>query len=178
MDIFIEQVVKREKTIKTLMTKILAVVLLFVVPLFFVFIAQYTNFYLIMVGFFLFIGGIYIVWYVFDSQKVEYEYSISGEKLNISKIISLRQRKRVCQVDIKEIQTLDIGDDKVKDMHFRKLYFATINPSHTEENYFASYKRPGYGKCLLIFNPNEKILNGMRPYLKKDLVLQHFVNKK
>ena len=102
MEGFNEQVVKRDKTAKSLVIKIVAVVLLFVIPLTLVFLGRFIP-YMAMVGLFVFIGGIYVVWWVFTSQKVEYEYSINGDMLNIAKIISLRRRKRVCDINIKDI---------------------------------------------------------------------------
>ena len=65
MDVFNEQVVKRDKTAKTVLIKIMAVILLFVIPLSFVLLANVVP-YMAMVGLFLFIGGIYIVWWVFS----------------------------------------------------------------------------------------------------------------
>ena len=114
MEGFIEQVVKRDKNAKSLIIKIMSVVLLLTVPAVFVIIAPFTNFYLALVGLFLFIGGIYVVWYVFSMQKVEYEYSVIGDTLNIAKIYDLRKRKRLCRLEIKDIEMLEKGDDKRK----------------------------------------------------------------
>lgn len=177
MEGFIEQVVKREKTGKSLAIKIIAVVLLFVIPLSVVYLARFINFYLALVGFFLFIGGIYVVWWVFAQQKVEYEYSIAGDSLDVAKIISLRKRKRVCRVSIKDIELLEQGDQNVKDRHFRKVYTAARNVNNTKENYYAVFTVPVYGKCLLVFNPNETIIDAMKPYMNRDLKLKFIYNK-
>ena len=178
MEGFNEQVVKRDKTLKSLVIKILAVALLIIVPLMFVLIAKLTTiFYLIMVGFFVFLGGIYVVWYVFSTQKVEYEYSVAGDTLEISKVIALRKRKRICRLEIKNIESLEVGDGNIKDKHFRKVYFAAKNINDTKTNYYAVFTEPIYGKCLLVFNPNEQILQGLKPYLKKELMLKLFYHK-
>ena len=178
MEGFIEQVVKRDKTAKSLLIKILAVVLLFVVPLTLIFIARFTNFYIALVGVFVFIGGIYVVWYVFTSQKVEYEYAVNGDTLDVAKIISLRKRKKVCRVNIRDIDMLETGDANIRNMHFRKMHYAAKNPTDTKNNTFAVFNMAGYGKCLLVFNPNETILQAMKPFLKKELMLKIFYNKK
>ena len=96
MEGFNEQVVKRDKTAKSLFIKIAAVVLLFAVPLSFVLLGRIIP-YMAMVGLFIFIGGIYVVWWVFTSQKVEYEYAVNGDVLDVAKIVSLRKRKRLCR---------------------------------------------------------------------------------
>ena len=177
MEGFIEQVVKRDKTFKNTLIKIVSVVLLFVVPLTFVFLARIINFYLALVGFFIFLGGIYVVWWIFSLQKVEFEYSIAGDSLDISKIISLRRRKKMVRVEIKDIEELEIGDEKIKKMGFRKVYNAAKNINNTKENYYAVFTTPVYGKCLIVFNPNQAILEGMKPYLRRELVIKHFYNK-
>ena len=177
MDIYNEQVVKRDKTAKTFLIKIMAVVLLFVVPLSFVLLANVIP-YMAMVGFFLFIGGIYIVWWVFSQQKVEYEYSVSSDTLVISKIISLRKRKQLVRVSIKEIQSMEKGDKNVKNRHFRKVYVAAKNEHNADDNTYAVFKNPLYGNCLLVFNPNEDIINAMRPHMNSDLVKQLYYTKK
>ena len=177
MEGFIEQVVKREKSGKTLAIKILAVVLLFIIPLTVIYIARFINFYLVLVGFFLFIGGIYVVWWVFSQQKVEYEYSVAGDTLDVAKIISLRKRKRVCRVSIKDIELLEQGDQNIRNRHFRKVYTAARNVNNTKENYYAVFTVPAYGKCLLVFNPNETIIEAMKPYMNRELKLKFIYNK-
>ena len=178
MEGFNEQVVKRDKTAKNLVIKIIAVVLLFVIPLTFVLLARLINFYLALVGFFLFIGGIYVVWWVFSQQKVEYEYSTVTDTLKIAKIISLRKRKKVCNVPIREITQLEVGDQNIRTQHFRKMYFAAKNPNDTGTNTYAVFNDQVYGKCLLVFNPNENILEGMKPYLDKTIMIQFFYKKR
>lgn len=176
MEGFNEQVVKRDKTAKSLFIKIAAVVLLFAVPLSFVLLGRIIP-YMAMVGLFIFIGGIYVVWWVFTSQKVEYEYSINGDMLNIAKIISLRRRKRVCDINIKDIELLEVGDQTIRERHFGKLYYACKNPADVTTNTFAVFADPVYSKCLLVFNPNQAILDGMKPYLRRELVVKLFYHK-
>ena len=178
MEGFIEQVVKRDKTAKSLAIKIISVVLLFVIPLTFVFLARFISFYLSLVGFFIFIGGIYVVWWIFTSQRVEYEYSVNIDTLDIAKVISLRRRKRMLSIEIKDIEMLEFGDKNIADMHFRKVYPAAKNINDTENNVYAVFTEQAYGKCLLVFNPNEEILNAMKPHMKRELVVKIFYNKR
>ncbi len=173
MEGFVEQVVKRDKTAKNLAIKIISVALLFLIPLGFVLLARVIP-YMALVGFFIFIGGIYVVWWIFSSQKVEFEYSVNGDSLDVAKIISLRRRKKVCRVPIKDIFLMEKGDAKVKDGHYRKIYNAAQNFYKPEDNTFALFNDPVYGKCMLVFNPNEEIINAMRPYMSVDLIRQIF----
>ncbi len=177
MEGFNEQVVKRAKKPKNLIIKIVAVMLLIMVPALCVMLAYVITPYMIYVGLFLFLGGIYAVWYVFTSQKVEFEYSVAGDELDIAKIISLRNRKRVCKVPIREIDKLDKDENTISNMRFTKTFIAARDVDAKNENYYAVYNSAAFGKCLLIFTPNKQILQGMKPYLKKDIVIKLFYNR-
>ena len=96
MEGFNEQVVKRVNKAKQLIIKIISVIILIMIPFAGAGLAILTHIqYIFMVSIFLFLGGIYGVWYVFSQQKVEYEYSVAGNDLDISKILLLRKSKAV-----------------------------------------------------------------------------------
>ncbi len=173
---FNEQVVKRVNKTAQLVIKILSFVLLITVPIVCVLLANIIP-YMVFVGLFLFLGGIYIVWYVVTSQRVEFEYSVSGDELDISKIISLRKRKRICKVPIREIEKLEKGEKSIEGIKFLKCFQAAHDIDKDEENYYAVFNSPAYGKSLLIFTPNEQILEGMKKYLNKDIVLKLFYKR-
>ena len=82
--------------------------------------------YMFYIGLFLFMGGIYVVWYIFTSQKVEFEYSVAGDELEVAKVISLRKRKRVCKVPIREIEQLEKGEKSVDGKKFSKSFNISI----------------------------------------------------
>lgn len=178
MDVFNEQVVKRVNRTQSLVIKIVAVFLLIAVPLLCVFIAPIIKVvYMYYVAFFLFVGGIYMVWYVFSCQKVEYEYSITGDELKVAKVIALRKRKKICTVPIREVEMLENSDEKVNNMHFMKTYIVPRDVNAKDENYYVVFNSAAHGRCLLVFTPNEQILKGMKPYLNKDIVLKVFYNR-
>lgn len=97
MNNFNEQVVRRVNKPKNLIIKIVSVLLLILVPTTLFLLAFATIAYLIYVAFFVFVGGIYVVWYVFSIQKVDFEYSVSGNELEIAKVVALRKRKNHVQ---------------------------------------------------------------------------------
>lgn len=178
MEGFIEQVVKRKNGIKQLIIKIVSVVLLITIPTVCVLIAPIIKIaYMVYIGLFLFIGGIYIVWYIFTSQNVEYEYSVNGDELDIAKVISLRKRKRICKIPIREIEILGKGEKTVNGVRILKSFIAAQDLSADNDNYYAVFTSPAYGRTLLIFTPDEHILEGMKRYLNKDIVLKLFYNR-
>lgn len=178
MEGFNEQVVKRQNGTKQLVIKIVAVMILVLIPFIAAALAIATHIqYIMIVGGFVFLFGIYGVWYTFSCQKVEYEYSVAGNDLDIAKIISLRKRKKICQVPISEITELTKDEKKIENVRFFKTFAAARDVNAKGENYYAVYNDPAYGKCLLIFTPNEQILEGMKPKLEKSLMLRVFYNK-
>lgn len=177
MEGFNEQVVKRVNTAKNTLIKIVSVLALITVPIICVLLAYVITPYMIYVGLFLLMGGIYVVWYIFSSQKVEFEYSVVGDELDVSKIISLRKRKRMCKVQIREITQLEKGEKSIENMRFTKTFIAAHNIENNEENYYAVFNSAAYGKCVLIFSPNENILEGMKKYLSKDIMIKLFYRR-
>lgn len=177
MEGFNEQVVKRANKPKNLIIKILSVLILIMIPIVFSVLAFVITAYMFYIGLFLFMGGIYVVWYIFTSQKVEFEYSVAGDELEVAKVISLRKRKRVCKVPIREIEQLEKGEKSVDGKKFSKSFIAARDIDADDENYYAVFNSAAYGKCLLIFSPNEQILEGMKRYLNKDIVLKLFYNR-
>lgn len=177
LDGFNEQVVKRVNKPKNLIIKIISILLLLLVPTICISLAYVITPYLIYIGFFAFLIGIYVVWYVFTSQKVEFEYSVLGSELTVSKIIALRKRKVLCKVKINEIEKLGKGEKTINGMRFSKTYIAAADIDKEAENYYATFNSPAYGKCLLIFNPDENTLQGMKKHLSHDLLIKLFYRK-
>lgn len=178
MEGFNEQVVKRVNKPKQLIIKIASILILLMIPVIFAAIAILTQIqYFMIIGGFLFLGGIYGVWYVFSCQKVEFEYSVAGNDLDISKIIALRKRKKLCTVPINEIEELTRDEAKIENVRVLKTFIAARDIDAKDELYYALYNNPAYGRCLLVFSPNEQILEGMKARLDKKIVLKLFYNK-
>lgn len=176
---FNEQVVKRVNKPKQLVIKIVAVLIVVMLPFIAAGIAILTGVqYIFVVGLFLTLAGIYGVWYVFSLQKVEFEYSVAGNDLDIYKIISLRKRKPVCRVPINEITVLTREEKEVENVRVTKAFVAPRDVDTKDENYYALFNSPAFGKCLLVFSPNEQILDGMRVHLDKLIVHELFYKNK
>jgi hypothetical protein len=62
-------------------------------------------------------------------------------------------------------------------MRFSKNYIAAADIDKESENFYATFNSPAYGKCLLIFTPNEQILQEMKPHLNRNLVVKLFYKK-
>lgn len=179
MEGFNEQSVARVNKGKQLAIRIIAVAVWLMIPVLGAAIAIITHIqYVFIVGIFVFLAGIYGLWYVFSSQKVEFEYSVAGKELGVAKIIALRKRKKLCTVPINEIEELTQDESKIENARITKTYYAARDMGAKDELYYALFNDPAYGRCLLVFSPNEQILNGMRPHLDKRLVIELFFKNK
>lgn len=180
MDVFNEQIVKRKRTAKSIAIIVATITLLFLVPFSCCALAVLGLVipYMIYVGLFIFIIGIYLAWYIITSQRVEFEYSVAGGTLDIAKIISKRKRKRVIKLDVKDIDLFcKIDDKRLETARVSKRIIAAGDPNDVHNTYSVIYNSPAYGKTLILFTPNEKIRNAMKSSLKKEIVLEMFYNR-
>lgn len=178
MDIFIEQVVKRKRNAKSIAIIVLVLSLLILIPAICCVLAFIAIPYFAYIGLFIFIIGIYLAWYFITGQRVEFEYSVNSGTLDIAKIISKRKRKRVTKVEIKDIDLFcKVTDKRINERNYQKQFMAAADPNDNENTYCVVYQNPAYGRTILTFTPNEKIREGMKPYLKKEIVLEMFYNR-
>lgn len=180
MEVFNEQVVKRKTNAKKIAIIIITLALLVLVPFTCCALAVLGLVipYMIYVGLFIFIIGIYVAWYVITSQRVEFEYSVATGTLDIAKVISKRKRKNMIKLEVKDIDLFcKIDDERLSKLHFAKRIVAAENPNDIENTYCLVFNSPAYGRTLIMFTPNEKIKNAMKPTLKKNIVLEMFYNR-
>lgn len=179
-DIFIEQLVERERPVKSRIIFIFAIIMVLLVPLTLVALAVNGIIipYFIYIAFFALAFGIWLLWYIRSHQNLEFEYQIVQDTLVVSKIIAKRKRKEMLRLDIRTIDVLAKGNEpELRKLNFSKVYDAAVNSGDDENTYYAVYQHAGYGRCALQFNPEEKVLGAMKPYLKKDIVLKIFYHR-
>jgi hypothetical protein len=111
------------------------------------------------------------------SQNVEFEYSFLSSVLRIDRIIAKRKRKPIVKVDVKRFDDFfPYSDSEMDKRKFNKIYHAA-HQEFSEENYVASFRDEGKGKCAIIFTPNEDLLNEMKLYFGNELRKNLFKNK-
>lgn len=178
MDAFIEQVVKRKRNARSVAIIVLVIGLLILLPVICCLLAYVITPYFIYIGLFIFVIGIYLAWFFITGQRVEFEYSVNLGTLDIAKVISKRKRRRVTKVEIKDIDLFcKVTDKRIDEKIYQKQFMAAGDPNDKENTYCIVYHSPAYGRTILTFTPNEKIRQGMKPYLKKEIVLEMFYNR-
>ena len=178
MDNLIEQVVPKKRDAGYVIRIIIIILIAIGIPAGFIVAAELTQTaYLAIIGLFLLLFCIYGAWYFITSQNVEFEYSFLSSVLRIDRIIAKRKRKPIVKVDVKRFDDFfPYSDSEMDKRKFNKIYHAA-HEEFSEENYVASYRDEGKGKCAIIFTPNEDLLNEMKLYFGNELRKNLFKNK-
>ena len=168
MDIFTEQIVKRKFSGKdwgiSFAASLAAVVLIYIsifilLPL--------TGMPLIPLV--VLVGSIYGVYWVVTSRNLEFEYSVTNGDLTVDKIINKRRRKRVVSFDVHN--TEEMGKYNAQRMAQRQVEKVLMAAeTETGENaWYMMVRTAKYGRTLLVFSPNEKVLDGIKAGMPRQM---------
>ncbi|MDF2567869.1 MAG: hypothetical protein K0R90_1325 [Oscillospiraceae bacterium] len=166
MDIFREHLVKKSSSTSDIIKKIGIVILAVILFLFFFglsFILPRISFILVAAS----IGVAYGAYFLITGLNVEYEYILTNGEIDVDKITAQRKRKRLITVHAKTFDEFGIyrpEEHANRQYDNRILSFADLDSA-----YYAAFKHPTFGNALLIFNPDERILNGVKAALSKNV---------
>ncbi len=113
-------------------------------------------------------GVIYLGYKIYTSTYVEYEYIVTGNELDIDKIIAQRKRERLITVKLSKFKAL------AKSENFEPSYSdATVVLAYGEgcESWCAEVEHDSIGEVRLCFSPNERTLLTINQYLPARLRL-------
>ena len=166
MDVIVEYIVKRKNTGKDLALQILIAV--GAVALFVLLLAAMTVFTSIMpILFALACGSLYGGYYLFTSQNVEYEYIFVNGEMDIDKIIARRKRKRLVTVKARSFESFGIykAAEHANVQYANRIY--ACGNMNDSGNFYAVMNHPKLGRTLLVFSPNDRILNALKTYIPR-----------
>lgn len=178
MDSYIEQLVVHKKNIKDFMIGVVMVLSIFAILAVGVILGFIVNGYFMMLSIFLAVFDIYFCWYVITGRNVEYEYTVTNNNLQIDKVMAKRRRKDVLSIDIKKIEGFDkITENRLNDRKCEKvLYCGTYDDDPNQYRFIALTKK--WGRVMVVFAPNEKVLNSIKQYLKPEVKVEFIKNNK
>ena len=104
-------------------------------------------------------GAAYAIYLLFTGLNIEYEYTVTNGILDIDKIIA--KRKRVNMI------SAAFGEYSQAVEPFSGTTVSAVGG--TEKSHYAELTDESNGSMRLIFSPNEKILDCIRPYLPRNL---------
>ncbi len=178
MDTFVEQLVVRKNTSKHIIKLIVYILLIFLAPAFMVLLGYIWNAYFFIVAICAFLFGVYGSYYLVTGLYVEYEYAITNSNITIDKISAKRSRKRIISVDIKKFNTLrKLKDSDISGKSYKKVFEASVTPNG-DDVYAAEMHLDKFGgDCLLLFSPDQKTIDAMKPFLRTNIKAELFKSK-
>lgn len=175
----VEQVVQRHKGVRYRINVFLILLGAVAIPGICIALAYIIDLpYLIYLALFIFMFCIYGVWYFISSMNVEYEYAFLPTTLRIDKVISKRKRKPVVKVDVKLFDDFfRYSDAEMGKQRYAKVYTASAREFSTD-NYVATYHSDAKGRTAVIFTPDDRLIEAMKPYFSSTLRKKLFAQKK
>ena len=173
MDAFVEQIVARKKGGReyTLIGAAVAAALVLLV-LAYLFLLPFLGVFFLLLVF----GMAYGVWWLISEQNVEYEYSVTNGDIDIDQITARRKRKRIVSVSgakIESFQPYDAGAFAGRNFD-RRVEAGSVPVG--EGLWCFTYRSKKNGHTLVIFQPEERVLNSLKSGLTK--LVQLDMNRK
>lgn len=169
MDIFYEQLIEKIPSSKDNAKKFGIYAIAIILALLIIFLSISTIF--APIGILLSVGLIWLAYYLGTNQFIEYEYIITNGEIDIDKIIGKRKRSRLLTVDVKQFTNFGEYSDAINNDDTSTIILASENSGIND--WFADFETENYGKTRLIFSPDEKFLNCIKPFLKNNLKLNN-----
>ena len=168
-DVFIEQLVKRQKDSKQRMLRSLivagmALLALLPVVLFFFQLLQFFS-----IGLVVMCGGCWLLITLHKRTYLEHEYIFTNGDLDVDKIMGKMARKRVLTVNVRNFEILaPYTKDYASEYNSQSIQVRLDFSSGLEQNRrcFAIFSGKDSQRTLMIFEPNEKVVDAMKPYTR------------
>ena len=172
-DVFIEYMVKQQKTLKTFLLKALIIAGTIILALILLLFSHALGMFSFVAVLFV-VGSFYGAYFLVTSLNLEFEYSITNGEMDVDKIIAQRKRQRLISVRWRNVEAF--GRYKPSE-HTGKSsaekIFACDNPGN-DNLWYCITRVPQKGQVFLVFNANEKMLEAIKKYLPKPLLFAAF----
>lgn len=163
MDIFVEQLVKKKRSAKDFMIIIACIAAaLILVWLILNFAFAYIGF----IGVIIAAALCYGLYVLITSVNLEYEYCFTNGALDVDKIINVRKRKRMTELNAREIDIMSSAKSEEFNKYYNNAAFKKVYACadrHSDDLYFVIYNEGGEQKMLL-FTPNDEIKDGFKKF--------------
>lgn len=176
MDVFLEQIVARKSTGVDVIKKILIIFAAIFLVFLFAFILPGLRLnegilgtigqIFSMLGLLLAAGVIYGTYFLISGMSIEYEYILTNGEIDVDKIIARRKRKRLITVDTRTFTEFGLYKSAPK-VDSNVTVIMACSSTEDPNTYYAVCDHAKFGKCMLVFNPNEKILSHAKQYIKR-----------
>ncbi|MBQ2815293.1 MAG: hypothetical protein IJE65_01315 [Clostridia bacterium] len=177
MDIFNEQLVLRKKSPVESAFKYgvfaCAALLIFILVVFgslFFMGKAYAVF--VFVPYMAAVGVYYLAKKWYGALDIEFEYSLTNGQFDVDKIINRSDRSRMITFECKDIDTFAKYDSSVKvDLYNTRIFAANAD---SENLYYFVIKANESGKTIVVIEPNEKMLEGIKRSIPRNIYFDVF----
>ena len=171
-DVFIEHMIKQKKTKKQIMIRVLTVfgaVIMAVFPILLMMVIP-ENF---LPSFPLSIAAaIWLSRVIFRHTTYEFEYIITNGEMDVDRIAGKNSRKRILTVNCKSFDILAPYKEAYAAEYNSKTIAKRIDASKSPKSpgrYFAVFNDKNGLRTLLIFEPNERMMEVFRIYIARKI---------
>ncbi len=161
MDMFIEKIVKKRKSVADIMLILLIIVAAMIISYFLIiFVPQFSMF--------LIIGAFYLAYTLISKLNIEYEYALTNGALDIDMIINQKKRKRLLSTNSKEFDVVAKVDSLKHTKEIRECKNTKDYTSHRKDAdvWFISLRKDGQ-YTVILFEPNEKMIDSIATYIPR-----------
>lgn len=115
-------------------------------------------------------------YYLITSRSLEYEYSITNGDITIDSIIYRRKRKRVISLDAHSIEAMGIykPEEHSGKSYDSRIFASTSYDGRDANSWYFTARHPQMGNVLVVFNPEEKVRNAIKPFLPRQVARDAF----
>ena len=174
MDTFVEQIVAKRKSGKeyaVIFGSLIAALL--ILAALWLFLLFYIGIFFVLI---LTAGIGWLLWYLITMQNVEFEYSVTNGDIDIDQITAQRTRKRIVSVSGEKIETFaPYNAAEYTNRHFDRTVMAATSPD-AQGVWCFTYHSKKNGNTLVIFEPEDRVINALKGGLSK--LLQLDINRK
>lgn len=176
MDVFIERIVKRQKSLMEIIAQVVIMALSILTGVFIMLIAPVVPFLKGIIPL-LFLG---VAFMIIGAKKlisrfdIEYEYAFTNGELDIDMIIAKGSRKRLLNVKCSELEIFKPYDPVKFSKHSYKNILYACSSINAENLWCFVTHQKEKGNILVVFEPDDRMLNSIKPFLKRTVAADAF----
>ena len=174
-DVFIERMVKKKFESMDLLVMV-GIVVAMIIAVFIGFVVGMVMLPIPMITLLVVLGAGFGGYKLMTMRMLEYEYSLTNGYVAVEKIMNRSSRKRMTAFECNTAE--DIGpynqnEARLKNQSFDARIFATEYADHRDAWYMV-VRSQKTGKTLVVFNPDEELLEGIKKFIPRPLKFEKF----
>ena len=174
-DVFIERMVKKKFESMDLLVMV-GIVVAMIIAVFIGFVVGMVMLPIPMITLLVVLGAGFGGYKLMTMRMLEYEYSLTNGYVAVDKIMNRSSRKRMTAFECNTAE--DIGpynqnEARLKNQSFDARIFATEYADHRDAWYMV-VRSQKTGKTLVVFNPDEELLEGIKKFIPRPLKFEKF----